>query len=189
MTVPRFGLLSILILTLCSICACEVQKDDELNQSSSKEKKQPFLPSEHHVSEQFLKFLPTVSDDLDLNTEIESLGGRGYKIVMGDLNNDSLIDAIVDYSLLPDFEMTGGGSAIGEIAGLIYLKNTGDSLIVAAHTQELVGNIGSRNELQKIESGTIYLEMLEYAPDDGRCCPSIPTTTMIRIKDGEFFLR
>lgn len=169
------------ILTFGS--ACEEKKQTV---SSSTQKEKSLVPDSNYVSEVFLNYLPSISDGLELNREVESLGGLGYKIFLADLNDDSLIDAIVDYSLLPNFY----GNAISEIGGLVYFKNTGNSLIMTAHWENLDGNFGSRNYVEKIENGIIYLDMFKYAQNDGRCCPSsFPNTTMVRIEDDEFVLR
>ena len=123
------------------------------------------------VKEIFLKFLPKFSGGRNLSTCI---------IKTGDLNGDSLIDAVVDYGLEPTWEDNGGGgNAISEISGLVAFINNGKTLIVADHTEEFCGNFGSRNELKKIKNGIIYLDGYSYADDDPRCCPSIQNTTKL----------
>lgn len=84
-----------------------------------------------------------------------------------------------------------GRKWIGEIEGLVYFKNTGDLLVAQVHSDDFNwgGNSGSRIELQRIENGKIYLQSFEYAHDDGRCCPSIPNTTIVRVDDNDFWLR
>jgi hypothetical protein len=84
-----------------------------------------------------------------------------------------------------------GRKWIGEIEGLVYFKNTGDSLVAQVHSDDFNwgGNSGSRIELQRIEKGKVYLQSFKYAHDDGRCCPSIPNTTIVRVDDNDFWLR
>lgn len=143
-----------------------------------------FTVDEEMVSEEFLAHLGELYDDPELNEYAESLNGKGYKILLGDLNGDQLIDAVVDYSLLPDFEETG--NAISEISGLIFFRNNGKELIFEHHTDEFPGNFGSRNEIIKIRDGIVYQEMFNYTEEDARCCPSIRVETQLGLVNNRF---
>ncbi len=159
-----------------------------VRQRNSEEEK--FIPTDEDVQAMFQRWLPTISDGLELNAYSESLGEKGYTFVLADLNKDGLMDALVDYSLLPSFEMNGGGgNAIGEISGLVYFKNDGTQLVFSDHTQEFPGNFGSRNELYKVENGIIFLKKYEYTEEDGRCCQTIPYLKELEIIEGKCSLK
>lgn len=167
--------------------SCENASDDRVVEHQKVDHFVRYSPSQEEARTAFLEFLPKVSEGLELNTDSELLEEQGFTIILADLNNDSLLDAIVDYSLTPSREMNGGGgNAIGEISGLVYFKNDGSSLIFGDHTDEFQGNFGSRNELQKVENGTVFLKKFDYAEDDGRCCPSIPYLTELEIVGEKF---
>lgn len=118
--------------------------------------------SKQLVQETFMAYLPSVSKGRALNK-------NGAIIQIGDIDGDSLPDAVVDYSLEPTLEETGGGgNAIGEIYGVVVFKNMGDGIQVIYQTED-IGN----GQLLKIEHGSVIFKILEYAEDDPRCCPSI----------------
>jgi hypothetical protein len=58
-------------------------------------------------------------------------------------------------------------------------------LTISDHSEEFGGNFGSRNELKKISNGVIFLEGLEYAEDDARCCPTLKTTTKLVLRNNK----
>ena len=183
-----FHLLPLLLLLFA---ACQNNKGNEEpitpNDSDNTENIQPgeaavstnFVWNEGIVEKTFLDFLPSIAGNRVLNKSPESPGGKGYKIVLGDLNGDGLTDAVVDYSLEATSEDTGGGgNAIGEISGLIAYTNTGKNIILADHTRAF-----GMNRLARIDNGIIILEGLTHGENDPRCCPSIKTTTRVVLKD------
>lgn len=174
---------------MTSLLSCNHTSEAKNLDNQTNNHQSHFSPSEEDVHMVFQAYFPEFSDGLELNPNVESMNGRGYKFLLEDLNGDTLTDAIVDYSLLPNAEKNGGGNAIGEISGLIYFENSGEQLIVRDHTQEFPGNFGSRNELQKIENGIIFLKKYAYTEEDGRCCPSIPYLTELKIIDGKWTLK
>ena len=116
-------------------------------------------------------------------------GGRALSttvIKLGDLNGDNLTDAVVDYGFFPTYDDNGGGgNAVSEWPGLVAFVNTGQTLIIADHSERFGGNFGARNELTRITDGIIFLEGLDYDDADPRCCPSIKTTTKIVLRNNK----
>ncbi len=139
-------------------------------------KTKTFVVDKSAIKTAFLTYLPNISGGRKLSTCI---------VILGDLNGDKLIDGIVDYGLEPTYEDNGGGNSISEIPGLIAFTNTGTNLIVADHSENFGGNFGSRNELKKISNGIVFLEVLDYAEDDARCCPTLKTTTKLILRNNK----
>jgi hypothetical protein len=136
-----------------------------------------FMVNPKDVKKSFLEYLPNISGGRMLSKSV---------IKIGDLNGDGLIDGVVDYGLEPTWEDNGGGgNAISEISGIIVFVNSGKALTVADHSEEYGGNFGSRNELKEISNGVIFLEGLEYADDDARCCPTLNTTTKLVLRNNK----
>jgi len=136
-----------------------------------------FFVDQSVVKKSFLEYLPNISGGRKLSNSV---------IKLGDLNADGLIDGVVDYGLEPTWEDNGGGgNAISEIPGIIVFVNSGKALTVVDHSEEFGGNFGSRNELKKISNGVIFLEGLEYAEDDARCCPTLKTTTKLVLRNNK----
>ena len=181
----------LLPLLLVLFVACQNNKSNEesktSNNSVNRENIPPgddvlstnFVLNEGIVEKTFLEYLPSIAGNRVLSQSPESPGGKGYKIVLGDLNGDGLTDAVVDYSLEATSEDTGGGgNAIGEISGLVAYTNTGKNIILADHTRAF-----GMNRLARIDNGIIILEGLTHGENDPRCCPSIKTTTRVVLKD------
>lgn len=171
---------AVLFMLISAFGGCQspsLSPEDEVGQ------RKPFKVDHALVKKQFLAFLPSISNGLELNEHFETNDAKGFKIVVGDLNGDGLMDAVVDYSLAPGPESIG--NAIGEYAGLVYFENTGTELIIADHSEEFGGHFGSRNEIQTIKNETLYLEIFNYALEDGRCCPTIQTINKLKIKKGK----
>lgn len=133
-----------------------------------KDEKPPFEMTKEHVKETFLAYLPSISKERVLNAHHQNME-NGIIIKLGDIDGDSLVDAVVDYSLEPTFEETGGGgNAVGEIYGVVVFKNMGDGIQAIYQTEEI-----GKGDLLKIEQGTVLFKALDYAESDPRCCPSI----------------
>ena len=151
----------------------ELAKKDSSVVSAKTEEKQ-FVIDPAIVESAFLKFLPNISAGRKLSGSFSELG---------DLNGDNLIDAVVEYALEPTYEDNGGGgNAIGEISGLVAFINNGQTLTIVDHSEEFGGNSGS---LIKIYNGVVFLEGMDYADNDPRCCPSIKTTTRIVLRNNK----
>ena len=153
----------------------ELGKSDSLETSKTVNLK-TFKVDKETVKKLFLKSLPDFSEGRTLST---------CNIIIGDLNGDDLLDAVVDYGFEPTYEDNGGGNAISEIPGLIAFINNGQSLKIVDSSEDFGGNFGSRNDLKKISNGVIILQGLDYAEEDSRCCPSIKTTTKIILRNNK----
>ena len=178
---------------LLLLAACQNKKGDEEpktpNDSVNQEIIKPgdselstsFVWNEGIVEKTFLEYLPSIAGNRVLNRSPQSPDGKGYKIVLGDLNGDGLTDAVVAYSLEATLDDTGGGgNAIGEISGLLAYINTSKDIILADHSRAF-----AMSSLTKITDGTIILEGLIHGENDPRCCPSIKTTTRVVLKDNK----
>lgn len=133
-----------------------------------KDEKPPFEMTKEHIKKTFLAYLPNISNKRTLNEDHPAME-NGMIIKLGDIDGDSLVDAIVDYSLNSTFEETRGEQNTGgEISGVVVFKNMGDGIQVIYQTQEI-----GKGDLLKIEQGTILFKALDYAESDPRCCPSI----------------
>jgi len=206
----RAHLLIILVIVFC-LAACQnndkekrlAEKENELLQkendllkkelgktttdsSANTALAENFTVDKDMVRKAFLQYLPGISGGRKLNTYFKTADGKGYKIVLGDLNGDKLVDAVVDYGLEPTYEDNGGGgNAISEIPGLVVFLNTGKALTIADHSDGFGGNFGSRNEINKINNGVIFLQGLDYADGDPRCCPSLKITTRLVLRNNK----
>ena len=170
-----FSLASAALITLA---AC--QQADTQNTTAQVAPQPTFTVTKETVKQAFMQYLPTIADGRQLNEYWETPDGKGFKIALGDVNGDKLIDGVVDYSLQPTAEDNGGGgNAIMEFAGLIVFINTGSALQAATHDDELSIN----SELQIIENdGVIKLETLDFAPDDAHCCPSLKSSLKLKFQ-------
>ncbi len=160
----------------CGLFACETKtkqqvandREGVVTQEMKQDQAPPFEITGEQVKSAFDEFLPTISEKRVLNTHDEKLD-NGILIKIGDVDGDELEDAVVDYSLEPNMEDTGGGgNAIWEISGVVIYKNTGETIKQVFHSQEY-GN----GYLEGIENGEILFKVFEYAEEDPRCCPSI----------------
>lgn len=86
-------------------------------------------------------------------------------IVKGDLNADSVEDAVVLYTL------EGQGGSNQYLQYLAVFINRQEKLVYITH--QLVGGKNRRSiESVSIKDGKINLQTLEYLPTDASCCPS-----------------
>lgn len=142
-------------------------------------KSQPAAEPAFEVTESVVKtaFL-ALGPDID-----RGLGFQSHKIVLGDLNGDDKIDAVVDYSLAVEKGNTGNmGSAF---SGLVAFVNTGKKLMVADHTEKFSDFGNTAKSVSAIKSGVIVLEGLDQGPEDARCCPSIHTKVRLVLRAGK----
>lgn len=95
------------------------------------------------------------------------------KVYFGDLNRDSLEEAIVYYTLVA----RGGNAWTG--GGLIVYEKVGDEL-------KMIDKYDCGNSIIKeIKDGVLYMQKLEYAPGDPNCCPSIKKPYKLVLKNGK----
>lgn len=94
----------------------------------------------------------------------------------GDFTGDGIEDVVIHFSLDSD---EGGNTSI---PGLILYQNSGyDVKFIAEYKPS------SLFSFDKINNGSIYVELLEFAEDDARCCPSIRTSHIITISGNNAF--
>jgi hypothetical protein len=95
---------------------------------------------------------------------------------IGDLNSDGLSDGLIHFAC--GFKDSMGNAIAG--SGLAIFINDNGVLIYQGTEEDFVGFIPS-----KISSGLIYGELLEYRPNDARCCPSIKTKAKLKLANGK----
>ncbi len=89
----------------------------------------------------------------------------------GDFTGDGIEDIAIYFSLAP---REGGNAIVGQ--GLTLYQNNGNEVkVIAGYEPDYLFRF------DRINNGKIYVEKLEYAEDDGRCCPSIKTQHTITI--------
>lgn len=95
----------------------------------------------------------------------------------GDLNGDSIPDAAVIIG------ENGGGSGTFESVIVVYNEN-------GTPVQAGAASLGDRVLVRSavIQSGEIILEMQVHGPNDGLCCPSVPTVQTYRMIGGYLWL-
>lgn len=89
----------------------------------------------------------------------------------GDFTGDGIEDVAIYFSLAPS---EGGNAMVGQ--GLTLYQNSGyDVKVIAGYEPETLFRF------DKISNGKIYVKKLEYAENDGHCCPSIETDHILAI--------
>lgn len=116
------------------------------------------------AEKQFEQYLPEILASHDAILDIQ-------EAYTGDFTGDGTEDVAIYFSLAP----VGGGNAIvGQ--GLTLYRNTGYSVkVIAGYDPDYLFRF------DKISKGKIYVEKMEYAENDGRCCPSIRTEHILTI--------
>lgn len=83
----------------------------------------------------------------------------------GDFTGDGIADIAIYFSLAPN---EGGNTIVAQ--GLTLYQNNGKAVkLIAEYDPNYLFSF------IKIERGKIYIEKLEYADTDARCCPSLKT--------------
>ncbi len=117
----------------------------------------------------------------EFNTGQELFGAFSIEkktIKTGDINNDGLDDAVVEYSFTPHQDNNT----------LIYFKILLQNGGKLEETGEIYG--GGRCEgpilaIREIRKGVIYFTGSEYADGDPCCCPSIKKEYAFKLEDGK----
>lgn len=173
-------LLSILIfITACNNSNNDKQKDSESKENKllSKEK-QPEIKVQEISTEQavklaekqFQEYLPKILDVH--NAYLDS-----QDTFTGDFTGDGVEDIAIYFSLAPK---EGGNTIVGQ--GLALYQNNGTNVkVIAGYEPDYLFSF------KKISKGKIYVEKLEYAETDGRCCPSIKTEHILTISGSKVY--
>lgn len=135
--------------------------------------KQASISTEQAVKlaeKQFEEYLPKILDDYDARPDLQESH-------TGDFTGDGISDVAIYFSLAPK---DGGNALVGQ--GLALYKNTGTNVkVIAGYEPNYLFTF------EKISDGKIYVEKLEYAETDGRCCPSIRTEHILKISGGKAY--
>lgn len=119
---------------------------------------------------QFEAYLPKILKSHDARIDLQ-------EPVTGDFTGDGIDDVAIYFSLSPK---DGGNALVGQ--GLTLYKNDGKSVkVIAGFEPDYLFSF------TKISNGKIYVEILEYAEDDGRCCPSIKTEHILTISGNKVY--
>lgn len=174
----------LLVMTSCNNSNNEKQMEMELKQKELllKERAQNIRESENNTSklstndaiklaeQQFSNYLPKILDSHDAILDIQ-------ETYTGDFTGDGIADVAIYFSLASN----GGGNAIvGQ--GLALYQNDGNTVkVIAGYEPDYLF------VFDKINNGKIYVEKLEYAETDGRCCPSIKTEHALTISSNKAY--
>jgi hypothetical protein len=108
-----------------------------------------------------------------LKNSNKDIGGidvlEGY---VGDLTNDKLDDIVVFYSL------TAKGGNVDINSGLAVYQNKDNKLLLV---ENIIPNY--MFSVKKIFNNRIYIEKIEYAENDGRCCPSLKSEVQLKVNN------
>ena len=108
------------------------------------------------AQDQFRNYLPKILDSHNAILDLQ-------KSYTGDFTGDGIEDVAIYFSLA---RKEGGNALAGQ--GLSLYQNNGKSVkVVAGFEPDYLFSF------DKISGGNIYVNKLEYAENDGRCCPSI----------------
>lgn len=122
------------------------------------------------AEKQFEKYLPKILDAHDAGIDLQQL-------ITGDFTGDGIDDIAIYFSLAP---REGGNAIVGQ--GIRLYQNTGKTVkVLADYDPDYLFSF------DKIENGKIYVDKLEYAEDDGRCCPSIKTEHILTISGNKAY--
>lgn len=117
-------------------------------------------------------FTKLVDDEIEKQLKDEDLvkGDKSSRqTLFGDLDGDGDKDAAVSYG----FEYKEGNNY--GFALMVFVRDDGDFKFAA---DEVIGGKLNRSaEMKSIADGKINFDTLEYAPNDGSCCPSIKGKT------------
>jgi hypothetical protein len=122
------------------------------------------------AEKKFKKYLPKI-----LESHYAILDGQ--ESYTGDFTGDGIEDVAIYFSLAS----SGGGNAIAG-QGLTLYQNSGyDVKVIAGYEPETLFSF------DKISNGKIYVKELEYAENDGHCCPSIETEHILTISGSKAY--
>lgn len=115
----------------------------------------------------------------DLSEYLDTINKKGYKVLKGDINNDSKDDLVIQFQFVPNLkdEQTYGRSSDIGLGGIAIFLNDGTKYSFKLIEKDF-NFIPSW--ITKIEGGQIYIEGLTYGEGDSNCCPSL--TKKIKLK-------
>ncbi|MCP2029725.1 hypothetical protein L1276_004919 [Flavobacterium sp. HSC-32F16] len=122
------------------------------------------------AEKQFKNYLPKILKSHDAILD-------GQESYTGDFTGDGIEDVVIYFSLVP---RDGGNAIVGQ--GLTLYQNNGyDVKVIGGYDPDTLFRF------DKISNGNIYVEKLEYAENDGHCCPSIITEHRLTISGSKVY--
>lgn len=122
------------------------------------------------AEKQFENYLPKILETNEGRIDVQ----QSYT---GDFTGDGIEDVVIFFSLSPE---DGGNAIIAQ--GLTLYQNTGRAVkVIAGFDPDYLFSFS------RISKGKIYVEKLEYAETDGRCCPSIKKTHILKISGNKAY--
>lgn len=127
------------------------------------------------------------------NCRMDVVTGDGYKGPMSgipkdisvhysDINGDGKLDALITFNPV----QCDGGNAMMNAQDRVLILSKGAAWVT---DDKYISNIESKKDgwlsVNGVTGGTIFGTYYEYAPDDGRCCPSIKKSFTIDYKTRE----
>ena len=173
----KYILFFFVVITICSCENSIKEKELELKEKELALKERElslkesgstsFLTTKDAIKQaikQFENYLPKILESHEAILDVQ-------EPFTGDFTGDGVEDVAIYFSLSP----SGGGNAIvGQ--GLSLYQNSGKSVkVIAGYEPNYLFSFN------RISNGCIYVEKLEYAENDGRCCPSIKTDLKLKI--------
>ena len=151
----------------------ELQKREQnLDLQQGKYQKTPISTKDAVMlaEKQFENYLPKIVETNKGRIDVQ----QSYT---GDFTGDGIEDVVIFFSLSPE---DGGNTIIAQ--GLTLYQNTGRAVkVIAGFDPDYLFSFS------RISKGKIYVEKLEYAETDGRCCPSIKTTHILKISGNKAY--
>lgn len=180
----KYGLVTFVIV-IFSLSACDDVKSKKQKESPEEKStitanlKSPAQATTPDISAaeavrlataQFEAYLPKILESHGANLDLQ-------EPVTGDFTGDGIEDVAIYFSLSPE----GGGNAlVGQ--GLTLYQNDGKRVkVIGGFEPDYLFSF------KKISNGKIYVEKLEYAEEDGRCCPSIKTEHVLTISGNKVY--
>lgn len=116
------------------------------------------------AEKQFERYLPKILESHEAILDVQ-------ESFTGDFTGDGIEDIAIYFCLAPS---NGGNAIVGQ--GLSLYQNNGKEVsVIAGYEPKYLFNFN------RIYNGNLFVEKLEYAENDGRCCPSIKTDIKLKV--------
>lgn len=167
-------------IVACGVIFMACVKKTEEKVKDNKDVKEQITPKEKQISsdeavalamKQFDAYLPTIlkeNEDAAIDLQVPHTG---------DFTGDGVEDVAVYFNLVPK---DGGNAILSQ--GLTLYKNIGNDVkVIAGYDPDYLFAFDT------IKNSKIHVTMLEYAEEDGHCCPSIKTPHILTIKGSKAY--
>ncbi|KFF75415.1 hypothetical protein HX13_04335 [Chryseobacterium sp. P1-3] len=172
------GIIGLAVLASCNNSGSKEHQKDELKEEKALSKERESESSQGRISKeeavklamkQFDAYLPKILKTYDGVIDLQDPH-------VGDFTGDGIEDVAIYWNIAPE----GGNALIGQ--GLSLYKNDGHKVkVIAGYEPDYLFAFDT------IKNGKIIVEKLEYAEDDGRCCPSIKTKHALTISGSKAY--